>query len=161
MRVGIGERGQSKTNVFHYFHKHAARAEHDHRAVLRIGGDAADKLTVALDHFLNDDAFKSIKNAALFEFGYEIAVLRAQFLVRADVHAHASHVGLVRRALGGHLHHDGVAHFLSGSYGFVFTDDKACPADPHAVGLEYVETFARGELQAPFGLHGGKDVAHG
>ena len=151
----------SVTNVFHYFHKHAARAEHNHRTVLGIGSDAADEFAVALDHFLNDDAFKAVENSAFFKLGHKIAILSAQFFVRADVHAHAAYVGFVRSALGGHLHHNGVAYLLRGSHCLVFPDGKAGSADTNTVGFEYIKAFTRGEFQAPFGLHGSEDIAHG
>ena len=58
----------------------AAEAEHQHRAVLRVGGDAADHFAGAFDHFLNDDAFKPVEQAALVELGDEVAVFGAKRL---------------------------------------------------------------------------------
>ena len=64
----------------HDLDEDAAEAEHQHRAVLRVGGDAADHFAGAFDHFLNDDAFKPVEQAALVELGDEVAVFGAKRL---------------------------------------------------------------------------------
>ena len=78
--VGVRDGCDAEGDVLHDLDEDAAEAEHQHRAVLRVGGDAADHFAGAFDHFLNDDAFKPVEQAALVELGDEVAVFGAKRL---------------------------------------------------------------------------------
>ena len=48
-----------------------------------------------------------------------------------NVDANTAHIRLVRGRLGGHLHHNGVAHFVSDGDGFLFIDRLGEKVDPY------------------------------
>ena len=88
LSINVGERRDAESDILKDFNKDAAETEHNHRTHLRIGGDAGDKFALALDHFLNDDAFKTFKQPLGLEFGKQILIFGAQlcFVGNADTH---------------------------------------------------------------------------
>ena len=152
--VDIRERGKAECHILHDFNEYAAQAEHHHRTVLGIGGNAADHLSRSLDHFLNDDAFKPVGKSPLGQFCNEIRVLGAQFCFGGDVHAYAADIGFVRCRLAGHLHHHGVADAVCDGDSLLDVLGKARSAGPHAVGGKHIHAFSGRELSAVFSERG-------
>ena len=104
----IRKGSNAEGNILQHFDKHTAETEHNHRAVLRIGGETAHHFARALHHFLNQNAFKAFIESALSELRDQIAVFTPEGFLRGDADTHAAHVSLVGGGFRRHLHHDRV-----------------------------------------------------
>ena len=148
LSINVGKRRDAESDILKDFNKDAAETEHNHRTHLRIGGDAGDKFALALDHFLNDDAFKTFKQPLGLEFGKQILIFGAQLCFVGNADTHPAHIRLVRGGFGRHFHDYWVAHAGGELNGFCFAVSHAAAAGAHAAGVKYFEGFARCEFAA-------------
>ena len=92
LSINVGKRRDAESDILKDFNKDAAETEHNHRTHLRIGGDAGDKFALALDHFLNDDAFKTFKQPLGLELGKQILIFGAQLCFVGNADTHPAHI---------------------------------------------------------------------